>query len=133
VPDKERKSSRGSSTVQQLLTNPGRKKSIAHVYSALFYESHIKHLVDYDKYLESITDGSEPMPKFAHRNYCIRKAWETAPAHLRQHAIKYKELSEMSLEELEGLLSDDGVNGKRCVSTRSIGIAHSREYQLSIN
>lgn len=112
MPDKERKSSRGSSTVQQLLTNPGRKKSIGHVYSALFYESHIKHLVDYDKYLESITDGSEPMPKFAHRNYCIRKAWETAPADLRQHAIKYKELSEMSLEELEGLLSDDGVNGK---------------------
>lgn len=124
VPDKEPKSSKRSRTIEHLLTDPGRKKTVAHVYLELLYESHIKHLIDYDVYLKSILDGSKPMLPFAHRNYCICKAWEDAPPDLCQQVMKYKELSEMSLEELEEIASD--VNGKQCVSTWSI--AHSREY-----
>jgi hypothetical protein len=131
VPSNEHdnQSARTSKSFGKLLTNPGRRKQLAHIFSALFYDSHVRPLVNYTMYLDSLAPGAEPMSKFAYRNSCIREAWENAPSDIQQHVMEYKGLSEMSLEELEEMDGDDDKeNGKRSASTRSNGIVHSREY-----
>src|ERR1019366_7513773 len=87
-------------SVEKLLTDTGRRKRLEHVFSALFYDTHVKPRVDYPKYLASLAPGTEPMSNFAYRNSCTRDAWENAPPDIRQKVEAYKNLSEMSLEEL---------------------------------
>lgn len=63
-------------------------------------------------YLASLAPGTEPMSSFAYRNSCTHDAWENAPPDIRQKVANYKNLSEMSLEELENMeIDDDEENG----------------------
>jgi hypothetical protein len=54
------------------------------------------------------------MSEFAYRNSCIVQAWKNASPDIRRQVMDYKKLKDMSLEELEGLESDnDEETGKR--------------------
>jgi hypothetical protein len=53
-------------------------------------------------YLASLALGAKVMPEFAYRNSCRYKAWENTTPDIRQQVMKYKVLSEMTLEELMG-------------------------------
>jgi hypothetical protein len=96
------RSARGSNSkvVEKLLTSKSRRKQPSHVFSALFYETHVKPTVNYSTYLASLAPGAEVMPELAYRNSCIRKAWENATPDIHQQVMEYKALSEMTLEEL---------------------------------
>jgi len=106
--------------VEKLLTNTGRRKQLHHVFSALFYDTHVKPLVNYNAYLTSLAPGTEPKTEFAYRNSCIHEAWDNAPPEIRRQVTEYKGLTDMSLEELEGLEIDDKEeDGKRNASSQS--------------
>ena len=124
---KESTAGDGLGDVQRLLTKPDRRKQAAHIFSALFYETHVKPSVDYSAYLASLAPGANPMPEFAYRNSCTLKAWRNAPPDIHKQVMEYKKLSEMSLEELEDVLNDDEENGKQSLIARSTGIPHSHD------
>ena len=106
--------------VEKLLTNTGRRKQLHHIFSALFYDTHVKPLVNYSTYLTSLAPGTEPKTEFAYRNSCTHEAWDNAPPDIHQQVMKYKGLTDMSLEELEGLEIDDKEeeDGKRNASSQ---------------
>jgi hypothetical protein len=64
------------------------------------------------------------MSVFVYRNYCICEAWENAPQDICQQVGDYKELLEMSLEDLTGIKSDDEKNHKQSASMQSNEIMH---------
>ena len=110
---KESSASGGMNVVQKLLTKPDRRKQPAHIFSALFYETHVKPSVNYSAYLASLAPGAKPMPEFAYRNSCILEAWKNTSSDIHKQVMDYKKLSEMSVEELEEALDDDEENGKQ--------------------
>ena len=52
------------------------------------------------------------MTAFAHRNSCMHEAWKNASPEIHQHVMEYKNLSEMSIEQLEGMEIVDKENRK---------------------
>lgn len=87
--------------IENLLKGLSRRKQTTHIFSALFYKTHVKDLVDYSAYKASLAPGMVPMSEFAHRNLCIREAWEKATPDIREQVTEYKKLLETGLEELE--------------------------------
>jgi hypothetical protein len=109
--EKSNQAAGGSKAVERLLTSQSRRKQPAHVYSALFYNTLVKPHLDYAAYKASLEPGTTPDSEFAYRNSCIREAWEKAPPDIVEQVTEYKALLEMSIEELEGLLGDTGLQG----------------------
>ena len=100
----------GARAVENLLTGH-RRKQPSHVFSAMYYSSHIKPLLDYDAYKASLATGTAPVSEFAYRNACTREAWDNAPPDIRQKVMASKKLQEMSLEELEDMSGEVGFQG----------------------
>lgn len=111
------KSDGGSKAVEALLTSHGKRRQPSHVFSALFYRSHVKPLLNYSAYVASLAPDTEPMSEFAYRNSCIREAWEKAPSDIRQKVIEYKKMLDMSLEELEDMSGDVDPQGESATVT----------------
>lgn len=101
----------GSKAVERLLTSTGRRKQPSHVFSALFYATHVEPFIDYDAYTSSLAPEEKPMTLFAYRNFCTREAWKKAPLDVQQQVSNHKKLLDMSVEELEDLLVDIGSQG----------------------
>lgn len=101
-------STSGAKTVGKILSGSSRRKRLVHVFSELFYDTHVKPHVDYSAYLASVAEETTPpMAEFAYRNTCTKRAWENASPDIRQQVIDYKKLKDMPLEELERMVIDD--------------------------
>ena len=121
--------------VIKLLTKSGKRKRDSQIFSVLYYDTHVRPHANYNKYLASVEDGTEPMSPLAYINSRTLIAWENALPEIHQHVMEYKKLADMSLEELVGMECDDGdgndnneENCKRHALTWSNRIAHSRDY-----